>query len=379
MAEFYKTIIIGAGPAGLTAGRYLDKALILDKKKEIGRPVQCGEGISKKALEFQNIKPDSSWISCEIYKMEGIMPNGKEIGKQHKEAIGYVIDREKFEKFLAKNTKAKIELNAEVTDLKLKDNLWEVSTKNGKTFKSRYIIGADGPLSIVRRKVFPENQKNAEFISTIEYLVEIEKEFDIKTLKIYLNNKKYNHGYAWIFPKSKNTANIGIGGRGNLSKAFDEFLKNTIMKNYGNYRFLENRSGVIPFFNTQLKIYKSNALLTGDAAKLADPIFKGGINQAMCSSKIAAQCILGSKVELYEKRIKLMPFADYRLIKASRIFYSLSNETLNELGSLFEKEGFSYVKTIACAAGILSKPLLLKNAYKLFIFLSALKKNENYI
>jgi len=34
--KIYETIIIGAGPAGLIAGRYLKDALILDKKKEIG-------------------------------------------------------------------------------------------------------------------------------------------------------------------------------------------------------------------------------------------------------------------------------------------------------------------------------------------------------
>ena len=32
MNKIYQTIIIGAGPAGLIAGKYLENALILDKK-----------------------------------------------------------------------------------------------------------------------------------------------------------------------------------------------------------------------------------------------------------------------------------------------------------------------------------------------------------
>jgi len=47
MSNVFKTIIIGAGPAGLTAGTYLKDALILEKEKEIGIPVQCTEGISQ--------------------------------------------------------------------------------------------------------------------------------------------------------------------------------------------------------------------------------------------------------------------------------------------------------------------------------------------
>ncbi len=56
----YQTIIIGAGPAGLIAGRNLKDFLILDKKSQIGEPVQCGEGISAGALKKQQIEPNDS-------------------------------------------------------------------------------------------------------------------------------------------------------------------------------------------------------------------------------------------------------------------------------------------------------------------------------
>ena len=67
MSKIYETIIVGAGPAGLIAGKYLADSLILDKKREIGTPVQCGEGISEQALKFQGIKADPAWSSAKIY------------------------------------------------------------------------------------------------------------------------------------------------------------------------------------------------------------------------------------------------------------------------------------------------------------------------
>jgi len=342
MSKLYKTIIIGAGPAGLIAGKHLRDALILDKKKEIGKPVQCGEGISKNALAMQGIKPNDDWICCKIHKVERIMPSGETIGRFHKGPIGYVIDRERFEKYLAKDIKSEIKLNTKVIDLNFKNNLWEVIVENGEMFKAEYIIGADGPPSIVRRKIFPENKNKMEFIPTIEYLIETEKELDTDTLKVYLNNEKYDHGYTWIFPKSKNIANVGICGRGNFAKEFKRFLEEVVKKNYGNYNILENRSGNIPIANvSQCKVYRNKVFLIGDAAGFTDPIFKGGMTQAMVSSKIAVECIVKNDYDSYEVKIKKMPFANAKLVEASNILYSLDNNIINELGKIFkEKSSF---------------------------------------
>jgi digeranylgeranylglycerophospholipid reductase len=375
----YQTIIIGAGPAGLIAGRYLDNALILDKKKEIGKPVQCGEGISVNALKLQGIELDDSWISCETHKMEMIMPNEKGIGEFYKDICGYVVDREKFEKYLARDIKAEIKLNTKVINLKFNNNLWEVITESGEAFKSKYIIGADGPSSIVRRKVFPENQDKVDFIPTIEYLIETEKEINIETIKIYLDNEKYNHGYAWIFPKSKNTANVGIGSRGNFSEEFKKFSEKVVEKNYGDYKILENRSGTIPIANiSKSRIYKNGAFLIGDAAGLADPIFKGGINQAMISGKTAAECILENNPNLYEVKIKAMPFANEKLLEASDILFNLDNKVLNELGKIFENKEFSYAETLQGFLKILLNLTFLKNIKKFFILFLMWRKNKDY-
>ena len=381
MNKIYQTIIIGAGPAGLIAGRYLENSLILDKKQKIGNPVQCGEGISKKALEFQGIKPDPSWITAEVYNSEFVMPNGKAIKTFCTESVGYIVDRVKFEESLAKKVKSEIRLNQEVADLKLQNGIWEVTTKSGEIFKSKYIIGADGYSSIVKRKIFPENQKGYEILPAIGYLVETEKEINQKTVKFYFNNEKYNQGYAWIFPKSKNSANIGLGSKeGNLTKKLNNFLENIVKKEYGNYKLLENKSGVIPLRTDQeLKISKDGAMLVGDAAGLADSLFKGGITQSMSSAKIAAECILKDEVNLYESKIRKMPFVDPKLVEARKILYSFDNKFFNKLGELLKDKNASCLQTLPGIIKVFFDPYLAKNIFKVHKLLSIWNKNRNHL
>src|SRR5437667_11445015 len=53
MPSPYDMIVVGAGPAGGTAARYAARkglsVLLVDKRKEVGVPVQCGEYVAENA------------------------------------------------------------------------------------------------------------------------------------------------------------------------------------------------------------------------------------------------------------------------------------------------------------------------------------------
>jgi digeranylgeranylglycerophospholipid reductase len=368
-----KTIIIGAGPAGLTAGKYLKDALILDQKQEIGRPVQCAEALNKDFLEEEGIKPDSAWISAVIDTAQIIVPSGKAVSIKGKE-MGFILDRPCFEKFLAKKCQAEINLQMKVIDIKKEKSLWEVKTEKGKVFRSDYLIGADGPSSIVRRKVF--NQK-IEILPTIEYLVELEKEIDTSIMKMYFDKEKFPLGYAWVFPKSKRTANIGLGGKRQLDKNFQKLMETIVRPELGNYKLLENRSGTVPWGGAKIPLFKDNALLVGDAGGLADPITGGGIGNAMVSGRIAAECILSGHPSLYETKIKSLPTFSSELLTAQKILYSLPNPVFNQLGEVLEKKDVFYLQTIPGVFQLLSKSQLRRNFFKILKLLLIFKKNNS--
>jgi len=374
MERIFETIIIGAGPAGLTAGRYLKDCLILEQKEEIGKPIQCGEGLSKRFLDRYGIKPDPNWISALVDNTQIVLPNKKTINFFAKGEL-FIIDRTNFEKFLASRCQAEVQLKKRVIDIKKEKGIWEIKTKEGEIFKSKYLIGADGPFSIVRRKVF---KKEIRILPCIEYLVELEKEINTSEIKVYFDQEKLPSGYAWIFPKSEHSANIGLGivGKGNLNLLFKDFLENTVKREFGNFELLENKSGPVPWEGSLIKMVKDNAFLVGDAAGLVNPISGGGIGNAMISGEMAANSILSGDIDSYELKIRSLPDFSDDLFLAQRILYSFSNQTFNEIGEVLEKVGgdIFHFKSPQVISAFLSKPNLRKNISKFLKLYSIYKK-----
>ena len=71
MREEYDIVVVGTGPSGSIAARYAAEkgvsVLMLEKDRDIGYPVRCGEAISKAGVE-EFIAVDEKWISAKINK-----------------------------------------------------------------------------------------------------------------------------------------------------------------------------------------------------------------------------------------------------------------------------------------------------------------------
>src|SRR4030066_2527156 len=153
MKNEYDIIVIGAGPAGSIAARYAAKqgvsVLLLEKDRDVGYPVRCGEAISKAGVE-EFIKPDSKWIAATISKFSFNAPDGTEVILDFGEA-GYVLERKIFDYELARTAAdagAEILTRAYVNDL-----IFDNGTVSGvkyeyhgeqKEIKAKIVIAADG-------------------------------------------------------------------------------------------------------------------------------------------------------------------------------------------------------------------------------------------
>ncbi len=379
MTNTFNTIIIGAGPAGLNAARHLEQnTLVLDRKKQIGLPVRCGEGISVDLLEKEKLTPQPVWIKNRIKQVKRIMPNGKHISEKRKDPISFVLDRQGFEEYLAGLVSWDIRLNMHVTSIKREDELWKVETSSGDSFYGKYLVGADGPASLVARKVFNTRHN---LIPSLNYEVTLEKVLPQDELHMYFGEQVAPKGYGWIFPTSEKTANIGLlmKEKGSVRDRFKCFLKNTVKPKYGNYTLEKNKSGVLPTNGFMETVMKDDAFLTGDSGSFTDPIFEGGINMALLTGRLAATAINENKPSIYQDSIDALPFTGAELKKAQESFYSLDDETFNELADVLEGKSTSFLGTEQGQKMFQSKQRLMQKKNEIFYFFKTWQAAKAYL
>jgi len=337
----YDIVIVGAGPAGTVAGRFAAEqgasVLILEKDRDVGYPVRCGEAVSKEGIT-PFIQPDQKWIASEINTFIFVSPDGTEV-KINFDQTGYILDRRIFDYELGKlavMSGAKILTKAYAYDL-----IWDNSKITGLKFehngekkevKAKIIIGADGVESRVGRWAGIETHTK---ISDMECCVQ----YTISNLKLnsnacyfYFGKEVSPGGYLWVFPKGTNSANMGLGIGGDRAKFRSplSYINQFIEKNFSYASKLTMVSGGVPCSITLKEIAKENIMLVGDAARQVNPLSGGGIVSGMIGGSIAGE-IAGKAIK--EKNLKLL--YDYpqiwyeRVGRKHEIYYKIKNAIYN--------------------------------------------------
>jgi len=224
-------------------------------------------------------------------------PDGNS-AEMHNNGKGYVLERRIFDTALCELackhgadllTKADavdlIRENERISGVKYRylDKMCEV--------RCNIVVGADGVESRVGRWGGINTAVSLKDIEPcVQYTVaglDIRKDM----LEMYFGNDVSPGGYLWIFPKSSQTANIGIGIAGHRTEngGPKEYLDKFMKKNFPEAKIIYTMYGGVTVSDTLKEIVKDNLMLVGDAARQVNPLTGGGIVQGMIAGGIAGR------------------------------------------------------------------------------------------
>ena len=299
MKDEYDVIVIGAGPAGSTAAKFAaEKAdvLLVDKHREIGTPKMCGEGLTRDAFRDLNIPFDRRFINRDIYGIVLYAPGGSKVEVKYDEVLGHIIERKIFDKFLASEASrngAKVLADAYASLIIEDEKIIGVKIRHQgeeKKIKAKIVIAADGVGSQIARQAGIDTTLNpGDLHSCFEYEmsgIEIENS---EMTHIFVGKKLAPGGYAWIFPKDDDRANVGLGVSGIEKKTAKYYLDRFIKSKPGLMKgsILEINAGAVPIGGFLQELVKDNLMVVGDAARQVDPANAGGIHYGMLAGKLA--------------------------------------------------------------------------------------------
>jgi len=364
----HEAVVIGAGPAGLFSALELAKrkhdVRILEEHGKVGEPDHCAGLLSTTGLDRLGIHMPSHIIQNTVSGAKIYSPSGHSIQIERGRNEAKVIDRRKFDKWLAERAEdvgATITTGARVIELQNQGNTVDsirIRSERMDQLSAKIFIIAEGHRCQLSKSVGLPIVKKSYRYPAYQYEV-AGIDIDDKIVEMFYGQNIAPGFFAWIIPLGDRRARIGLAARNKSRPRLDNLIQHhpIISERMRGVKIERSMGGVVLIGLPIKKMVTGNVLVVGDTAGVVKATTGGGVILGGLTSRLAGKMAadalstedLITTLGKYDRQCKALIGRELRVMYLAQ--HALSSLSDKGLDSIIKDAGDSGALDIVKDAG----------------------------
>jgi digeranylgeranylglycerophospholipid reductase len=297
-------VVIGGGPAGSFFAYQLAKqgitSTVFEEHSAIGLPSHCAGHISIRSLRNIGLYPlpegivENTFSAANFYS-----PNGTKFSVHLNKPVTCVINRAKFDRFLAQKAQkagVHIELGHRVQSLLFEQGFVKgvnvVVNGDEKKVESKLVVDAEGISSRLLRQAGLQSFTSSGLVYAVEAEIDGVSGIEEHAVEAYLGKDYADGFYGWVIPMPDGTAKLGLAcKKGNPNQHLQTLIHKhpVASKQLKNAKINKKIFHAITLGGPIKQAYTNGFLAVGDCASQVKPTTGGGVVFSLICAKIAAE------------------------------------------------------------------------------------------